>query len=84
MHAMPVGGSTIDTPKNQRVFLTNVSWLLDTRKDAMKSISSYVLVREGLLADDVGVAKGTVFQEIRPRAGFKSGDFVEQFLEGLP
>ena len=27
--------------------------------------------------DDVGAARGTVFQEIRPGAGFKTGDFVE-------
>ena len=41
-------------------FNENVSWLLDTRKDAMKRISShtYVLVREGLLTDDVGGGKG--------------------------
>ena len=27
---------------------------------------------------------GTVFQEIRPGAGFETGDFVEEMLEGLP
>ena len=43
-----------------------------------KYIFTYVLVRAGLSTDDVGVAKGTVFQEIRPSAGFKTGDFVKK------
>ena len=30
------------------------------------------------------VSKGTVFQDIRQRAGFKTGDFVKEKLEGLP
>ena len=43
----------------------------------------YFLVREGLHSttlsnDDVGVARGTVFQETRPWAGFKTGDFVKK------
>ena len=25
-----------------------------------------------------------IFQEIRPRAGFETGDFVEEILRGLP
>ena len=32
----------------------------------------------------VGVAKGTLFQEIRPWAGFKTGDFVKDKSGGLP
>ena len=52
----------------------------------MKSISShaqYCLFCQGLLADDVGVARGTtVFREIRPWAGFETGDFVEESLGG--
>ena len=37
------------------------------------------VVREGLLTDDVGVAKGTVFhREVRSWSGFKTGDFVEE------
>ena len=27
---------------------------------------------------------GSVFQEIRPGAGFETGDFVKDVLEGLP
>ena len=34
--------------------------------------------------DDVGVARDTVFQEVRPGAGFKTGDFVKKRLGGLP
>ena len=43
-------------------------------------------VCKGLLVllsnDDVGVARGTVLQEVRPGAGFKTGDFVQEKLGG--
>ena len=32
----------------------------------------------------VGMARVTVFQKIRPGAGFKTGDFVNETLGGLP
>ena len=32
----------------------------------------------------VGMARLTVCQEIRPGAGFKNGDFVQEMLGGLP
>ena len=32
----------------------------------------------------VGMARVTVFQEIRPGAGFKTGDFVKERLGRLP
>ena len=38
------------------------------------------LVCKGPSNDDVGVARGIVFQEIRPGAGFKTSDFVEEKL----
>ena len=44
----------------------------------------YVLGCKGLLNDDVGVARGTVFEEIRPGAGFKTSDVVKEKLRGLP
>ena len=52
--------STIhSTPKKQRLSLTNVLWLLDTRTDGMKIKSSYfLLVCKGLSNDDVGGSKG--------------------------
>ena len=34
--------------------------------------------------DDIEVAGGTAFQQIRPGAGFKAGDFVKEKLGGLP
>ena len=34
--------------------------------------------------DHVGAARGTVLQETRPGAGFKTGDFVKEKLGGLP
>ena len=31
-----------------------------------------------------GGGRGTVLQEIRPRAGFETGDIVKEMLGGLP
>ena len=36
------------------------------------------LVSEGLSNDDVGVARAAAIQEIRPGAGFVTGDFVKE------
>ena len=61
--------------------------MLDTRKYGMifeKYIFTCFLLSKGLLNDDVGVARGTVFQEIRPGAGFKTSDSVQEKLGGLP
>ena len=50
----------------------------------------YFVVCKGLLLlllsnDDVGGGtRGTLFQEIRPGAGFETGDFVKEMLGGLP
>ena len=49
-----------------------------------KYIFTCFLLSKGLLNDDVGVARGTVFQEIRPGAGFKTSDSVQEKLGGLP
>ena len=60
------------------------------RKDAIKIYPrAYFLVCERLVVvlsnDHVGVARGgIVFKEIRPGAGFKTGDFVQEKLRGLP
>ena len=35
-------------------------------------------MRTGLSIDDVGVSRGTVFHEVRPGAGFETGDFVKE------
>ena len=46
-----------------------------------KHVLMYFLVCKGLLGllnDDVGGARGTAFQELRPGAGLKTGDFVEK------
>ena len=59
--------------------------LVDTIKDtAERKVSTYFLVCKGLSIDDVGVLKDTIFQEIRPGAGFETGDFVKEKLAGLP
>ena len=51
-----------------------------------KKVSVYFLVCEGLSyrTMTVGVSRDTVIQEIRPGAGFKTGDFVKEKLGGLP
>ena len=47
-----------------------------------KIIFTCFLVCEGLSNDDVGEPRSTVFQEKRPAAGFKTGDFVKEMLGG--
>ena len=42
------------------------------------------LVREGLSTDVIGVAKGTVFQEVRTWTSFKTDHFDKYKLGGLP
>ena len=44
---------------------------------------TFFLVFKGLSDDDLGAARGAVLQEIRPGAGFKTGDFVEEKLGAL-
>ena len=66
-----------------------VSWLLDTKStDAMKilpiCLGFFSSFYKGLSDDDVGVARGIVFQEVRPAAGFKIGECVEETLGVLP
>ena len=80
-----VTDSTIVPPKHQRFSLTDVLRLLDTGKDASNKTFPYIsLFCKGLSNDDVGVSMYTVFQDIRPEAGFKTGGFVKEKLGGLP
>ena len=51
----------------------------------MKIQSSYMfLLAKGHRMITSGVARGTLFQEMRPGAGFNTGDFVKEKLGGLP
>ena len=52
--------STIAPPPNQLFSSTNVSWLLDTRKE-LKTKHPYIFCAKGLSIDDVGVTKGTPY-----------------------
>ena len=81
----PGTDSTIAPPKKKRRFsLTRVPWLLDTRNDAMKNTASCIFfVWKGISNDNVGVARGAVFQEVRPGSGFKTGDFVKEKIVGV-
>ena len=78
--------STIAPPQNQRFSSKSVSWPLHTRKDAMKNMSS----RIGLFAKDyhtingVWVGRSTALREVRPGAGFKARNFVEQSPGTIP
>ena len=69
-------------PKKRRFSFNDVSRLLEARKADLlcEKIIIYFLVRKRLSNDDVGVATGNVVQEIRPGAGFKTGDFVKEKL----
>ena len=52
-----------------------------------KHAASHIFLHgKGISNDSVGVARGAEFREIiRPGAGFKTGDFVEEkFGGGLP
>ena len=65
--------STIAPPKTCDFLTTNISWLLDMRKGAiMKKASStcpqkHFYACKGLSIDDIGAARGAVFQEIHGR-----------------
>ena len=47
-----------------------------------KNVMTYFLVYTGLSNDDVGATRGTVFQEVRPGVGSKTGDFAKEKLAG--
>ena len=52
-----------------------------------KMYSLKIVVCKGLLLVSnsiIEVARGTVFQEIRPRSCFEANDFVKKALGGLP
>ena len=49
-----------------------------------KCIFANFLVCQGLSNDDVGVERGTACREIRPGAGFETGDVIEEMFRGLP
>ena len=44
----------------------------------------FLLAQEGLSNDDPEAARGTLFPEIRPGAGFQTGDFGKEKLGELP
>ena len=46
--------------------------------------NAFSFFAKGLPNGDVGGARGTVFQEIRPGAGFEAGDFDQEKLGGVP
>ena len=49
----------------------------------MKKVTMYFLICKAPSNDDAGVARSTVFQETRPGAGLKAGDFARKMLGGL-
>ena len=74
----PLNVSTIAPPQTSD-FLSRC--FMSARHEAgphKKSIYTYLVVCKGLSNDGVGVAKGAVRQETRPRAGLKIGDVVKK------
>ena len=49
-----------------------------------KILRTFSCSQIALSNDDLGVARGTVFQEVRRGASFKTSDFVEEKLGWLP
>ena len=43
----------------------------------------FLLARDDRMMTSGG-ARGTVFQDVRPGAGFETSDFVKEMLGGLP
>ena len=76
--------STIAPPKTSDFLLTDVSWLLGTRTpDPIENrVFLWFLVCKSLSIDGVGVSRDTVFQEVRPEAGFETGDFGKKKVGG--
>ena len=78
-----VTDSTIAPPPNRRFCLTIFSWLLDTRKDAMETMSSCMF----WLAKDYRTMssgwQGAPYSWIRPGGGLKTSDFINEKLGGL-
>ena len=48
------------------------------------NVFKYFLVCKELSAIDIGVTMVTVYQEMRPGAGFKTGDFAKENFGELP
>ena len=72
--------SSISAPSKPSIFSSSVSYLLDTRKDAMFLIKkdkgqNIFLVYSRLSNDDIEMSRGPIFNERRPGAGFKNGLF---------
>ena len=66
------------------IYVTNVSRLADTRKDAIKKKSSCILLFwKGISIDGVGVARGTVFQGIGCGASFKPAISLKKKFGGV-
>ena len=82
----PQTDSTMPPPKpaiffNERFIMR----LIDTRKGTNETkVSICFLVCKDLSIDVVGVSRDTVFQEVRPGAGFETGDFVKEKLGERP
>ena len=77
--------STIDPPVKPATFFNKR--FMAARQEGGRYESQlfvYVLVCKGLSDDDVGVAWGTVSEEIRPAAGVKTSDLVIEKIGGLP
>ena len=77
------GSTMIALPRTQPFpIITNTFHICSARvsnavENMFKRLSCFC---KRLSNDDVGVARGTMFHEIRPGAGFETGDFVRKKL----
>ena len=80
--------STMIAPPKTCDFLEREHFMVARHEEGCYEKASsniFMYAKKGLSNDDVGVARGTVFQETRPgAAGFKTGDSLKEKLGGLP
>ena len=74
-----------DSPPSKPAIIYNEYFMATRHEEGCHQgkICTHFLACNVLSNEDVGVARGAVFQEIRRVAGFKTSDFAEKNLRGL-
>ena len=78
--------TTIAPPQKKAAILFNERFMAARHEEGSYEEKVFIsfLGCKTLSNDDIEVSGGTGFEEIRPGAGFKTGDFVKETLGGLP
>ena len=80
---MLLAGSTIAPPKTLAIFLTDISWLLDTRKDNKLIKYIYICISiHFLVCKGLTINLTRTFRHTTGGAGFETGDFVKEYSWG--